>query len=61
MAKRDPNEIVHLQVAEGETAVYQDVAYGPRATLQVRRGDRDQVEGKVAEVDANNVPDAASR
>ena len=47
MAKtKDPNEVVHIQVAEGETVVHKNISYGPRATLQVRRGDLDRVTGK---------------
>ncbi len=59
MAKREqnPDEIVHLQVQPGGTAIYQDRAYGDRATLQVCRGDVDQVEGPVEEIDPNEVPD----
>jgi hypothetical protein len=62
MAKtKDPSEMVHLQVAEGETAVYKGISYGPRATLQVRRGDLDRVTGKYAEVDPHKVADVAAR
>jgi hypothetical protein len=60
----EPNpddEIVHLQVAKGETVVYQNHAYGPRATLQVRRGDLDRVDGKVEEVKPDEVPDVGGR
>lgn len=57
----NPDEIVHLQVKEGGTAVYQDHAYGDRATLQVRRGDRGEVDGPVEEVDPNAVPDVGER
>jgi hypothetical protein len=50
MAKqKDPNEIVHLQVNEGEKVVHKNISYGPRATLQVRRRDLDRVDGKYAE------------
>ena len=62
MAKsKDPSEMVHLQVAEGETVLYKNISYGPRATLQVRRGDLDRVTGKYVEVDPHDVPDVASR
>ena len=63
MAKKqqDPNEIVHLQVGEGETAIFKNISYGPRATLQVRRGDLDRVVGKYAEVHPHEVPDVADR
>ena len=63
MAKKNenPDEIVHLQVAEGSTAVYGGISYGSGATLQVRRGDLDRVDGKYVEVDPHNVPDVAGR
>jgi hypothetical protein len=57
--KQDPNEIVHLQVKPGETVSYGGFVFGDRATLQVRRGDLDRVEGKFAEVDPAQVPDVA--
>ena len=57
----DPNEVVHLQPKVGEVVVYNDVAFGDRATLQVRRGDLNQVDGKFEEVDPDKVPDAAER
>ena len=59
--QRDPSEIVHLQVPEGETVIYKGISYGPRATLQVRRRDLDRVEGKYAEVHPHEVPDVAKR
>jgi len=55
--KKNPDEVVHLQVKPGETVVYKDIAYGDRATLQVRRGDLDEVEGKYVEVKPDEVPD----
>ena len=63
MAKttKDPNEVVHLQIEEDSTVVYKGISYGPRATLQVRRGDLDRVTGKYAEVDPHTVPDVARR
>jgi hypothetical protein len=62
MAKRkDPNEIVHLQVDEGETVLHKGMSYGPRATLQVRRRDLDRVDGRHAEVHPHAVPDVAGR
>ena len=63
MAKKnqDPDEIVHLQVEEGETVVHKGISYGPRATLQVRRGDLDAVDGRYAEVPPHEVPDVAER
>jgi hypothetical protein len=42
--KQDPNEVVHLQVSEGETVAHKNISYGPRACLQVRRGDLDRVD-----------------
>jgi hypothetical protein len=60
-AKKDPNEVVHLQVAEGEAVLHKGISYGPRATLQVRRGDLDRVDGKYAEVHPHDVPDVAER
>jgi len=62
MAKtKDPNEVVHLQVHERETVVFKNISYGPRATLQVRRGDLDRVDGKFSEVHPHEVPDVADR
>jgi hypothetical protein len=40
--QQNPDEIVHVQVNEGET-VLTGHQYGSRATLQVRRGDLDRV------------------
>jgi hypothetical protein len=57
--QKNPDEVVHLQVKPGEVVVYQDHAYGDRATLQVRRGDLNEVEGKYVEVDPAQVPDVA--
>jgi hypothetical protein len=62
MAKqKDPNEIVHVQVNEGETVLHKNISYGPRATLQVRRGDLDRVKGKYSEVHPHDVPDVEGR
>ena len=62
MAKqKDPNEVVHLQVAEGEVVLHKGISYGPRATLQVRRGDLGRVDGKFTEVHPHEVPDVAGR
>ncbi len=62
MAKKhtDPNEIVHLQVKPGATVIFDGTAYGDRGTLQVPRYSADGLlrEGKVYEVDPNEVPDA---
>jgi hypothetical protein len=60
-SKKNPDEIVHLQVVKGQTVLYRDHAYGDRATLQVRRGDLDEVQGKYDEVDPNEVPDVGAR
>ena len=57
----NPDEIVHLQVKEGGVARLGDKAFGDRGTIQVRRGDRDQVDGPVEEVDPNRVPDVGER
>jgi len=59
-SKKNPDEIAHLQVAAGGTVIWRGHAYGDRATLQVRRGDLDEVEGRYAEVDPAKVPDAGS-
>jgi hypothetical protein len=56
-SRKNPDEIVHLQVKQGETVVYRDHAYGDRGTLQVRRGDLDEVNGKFDEIDPAKVPD----
>jgi len=60
-AKKNPDEVVHVQVQEGATAIYKRISYGSHATLQVRRGDLDRVEGKYAEIHPHEVPDAAGR
>ena len=57
--QKDPDEVVHLQVKPGQTVIYQGHAYGDRATLQVRRGDLELVDGPVEEVDPANLPDVA--
>jgi len=59
--KRNPDEILHLQVAPGATVIYRDHAYGDRATLQVRAGDLDAVNGKYTVIDPANVPDVGER
>jgi len=62
MAKtKNPDEIVHVHVKPGETVIHEGIAYGDRATLQVRRGDLDEVQGKYDEVDPNEVPDVGER
>lgn len=59
--KRDPDEILHLQVKPGETVIYRDHAYGDRGTVQVRRGDLDAVQGKYEVIDPNEAPDVGER
>jgi len=61
LSKRNPDEILHLQVAPGATCIYRDHAYGDRATLQVRAGDLDAVTGRYTEVDPAAVPDVGER
>ena len=46
---------------QGGTARYLDRAFGDRGTIQVRRGDRDQVQGPVEEIDPNKVPEVSQR
>lgn len=58
---RNPNEILHLQVAPGATVIYRDHAFGDRGTLQVRAGDLHAVTGKYTEVDPAAVPEASQR
>jgi len=55
--KRNPDEILHLQVAPGATVRYKDRAYGDRGTLQVRAGDLDAVTGDYTVIDPADVPD----
>ncbi len=59
--KKNPDETIHLQVKPGAVAHFDGKAYGDRATIQVRRGDRDQVDGPVEEVDPNEVPEVSQR
>jgi len=59
--QQDPSEIVHVQPRPGETVVYEGRAYGDRATLQVRRGDLERVEGSWEEVDPDRLPDVGER
>jgi hypothetical protein len=58
-APPDPDQVLHLQVAKGEVVIYDGLAYGDRATLQVPRRDLERVEGSYAEVDPAKVPDVA--
>ena len=57
LSKRNPDQILHLQVNPGATVIYKDRAYGDRATLQVRAGDLDAVTGKYTAIDPAAVPD----
>jgi len=61
-SKKNPDEIIHLQVEPGATVIYDGIAYGDRGTLQVPRYSADGLlkEGKVYEVAPNEVPDAGS-
>jgi len=59
--QKNPDEIIHLQVKPGGQARYQGKAFGDRATIQVRRGDRALVEGPVEEVDPSALPDVGDR
>jgi hypothetical protein len=62
MARKNPDEIVHVMPKPGETVVFDGIAYGDRATLQVRRGDLDRIEGGAwQEVDPTALPDVADR
>ncbi len=67
MKQRNPNEIVHLQVKRGHTALYQGKAYGDRGTLQapwrdaellLKTGDADLVEPDQVP-DVGDLPTAA--
>ena len=60
MAKKNPNEIVHVHVKPGETVVLGEHAYGDRGTLQVPRHVAEGLKGQVDEVDPNEVPDVGS-
>ncbi len=59
--KRDPDEIVHVQVKIGHTALYQGKAYGDRGTLQIPRRDADAMlqTGDVYEVKPDEVPEVS--
>jgi hypothetical protein len=60
MAKADLKEVVHVQPKPGEVLVIGELAYGDRATPQVRRGDLGDVQGKYDVLeDGNQVPDVA--
>ena len=57
--KRNPADIVHLQVKKGHTALYKDRAYGDRGTLQAPWRDAELLlkAGDVDLVDPAAVPD----
>ncbi len=60
--KFDPDTVYHFQVPEGGRVIFDNIAYGHRATLQVpgRRAGEVLDQG-AARVDPAAVPDAASR
>lgn len=61
--KRDPGEIVHLQVKVGHTALYQDKAFGDRGTIQAPWRDAEALlqAGDVEVVDPDKVPEVSER
>jgi hypothetical protein len=61
-SKRDPDEVVHLQVKAGRTLRHQGKAFGDRATVQAAWRDAEGMlkDGDVEEVDPANLPDAAA-
>lgn len=61
--KRDPDEIVHVQVKIGHTALYLGKAYGDRGTLQMPRRDAEAMlqTGDVELIDPSRVPDVGER
>jgi hypothetical protein len=60
--KTDPDQIIHLQVKPGHTALYQDKAFGDRSTLQAPRRDAELLlkAGDVELVEADQVPDVGT-
>jgi hypothetical protein len=62
VSDRDPDQTVCLQVKVGATVVYNHIAYGDRATLQVPGRDADGLlaTGDVYEIDPDDVPDVAT-
>ena len=60
--KFEPDTVYHFQVPEGGRVIYDNIAYGHRATLQVPGRRAGEVLDQGAEhVDPNEVPDAATR
>lgn len=61
--KRDPDEIVHLQVKTGQTVLYQGKAFGDRGTIQAPWSEAETLlkDGQVEQVDPNEVPDVGER
>jgi len=57
--KRNPNEVIHLQVKPGRTALYQGKAFGDRGTLQAPWRDAELLlrAGDVEQVKPDQVPD----
>ena len=58
--KRNPDEIVHLHVKKGHTALYQGKAFGDRGTIQAPWRDAELLlkAGDVEQVHPDQVPDA---
>lgn len=63
LSKRNPDEIVHLQVKIGHTALYQSKAFGDRGTLQAPWRDADLLlrAGDVDLVEPDRVPEVSQR
>ncbi len=61
MAKKNPDEIVHVQPKPGQVVRLGEHAYGDRGTLQVRRRNLELLEGGYEEVEPNDVPDVGDR
>ena len=59
--QKDPNEVVHFRSVRVRRSSTRGSATARRATLHVRRGDLDRVDGKYAEVHPHDVPDVAGR
>ncbi len=61
--KRNPDDIVHLHVKPGHTALYKGKAYGDRGTLQAPWRDAELLlkAGDVQLVEPDAVPDVGER
>ena len=61
--KRNPDEVVHLQVKPGHTALYQGKAFGDRGAIQAPWRDAELLlrAGDVEQVDPAKVPEASQR